>query len=96
MTTLHIFNKPPSDTSSFRDCLRTLQEGDGIIFIEDGVYTALNNSLEGLQFHVPRYSLLPDIEARGLTGRLCKDIQCLDDKDFVKLCCQFDKSLSWF
>lgn len=96
MTTLHIFNKPPSDIASLQDCLRCLQEGDGLIFIEDGVYTALNPSLESLPSHVSLYSLAPDVAARGLPERLSKEIELVDDASFVRLCCQFDKSISWF
>jgi sulfur relay protein TusB/DsrH len=63
-----------------------------LLLCGDAVYAALDNlSLPPL----PVAALATDVIARGLTSRWPTTTPLLNHGDFVDLCVQHDKSLSW-
>lgn len=94
--TLHIVSKSPHGSQALARCLAALGEHDGILLIEDGVYglTALMES--GKQ--APVSVLKPDMQARGLLSEnLDGDkVELIDYQQFVSLCADYQKSVSWF
>ncbi len=99
MTTLHTISKAPSDTSLWQSCLSALLPGDALLMIENGVYAASQTSIiRQLQSmnDVSLYLLSADIEARGLAEQIRTEATLVDDQQFVALCCQHAKVVSWF
>ena len=99
MTTLHTINKAPSDTSLWQSCLSAILPGDALLMIENGVYAATQTSIiKQLQSinGISLYLLSPDIDARGLTEQIRTEAILVNDQQFVELCCQHTKVVSWF
>ncbi len=99
MTTLHTINKAPSDISLWQSCLSAVLPGDALLMIENGVYAATQTSIiKQLQNinEVSLYLLSADIEARGLTQEIRTEAVLVNDQQFVELCCQHAKVVSWF
>jgi tRNA 2-thiouridine synthesizing protein B len=95
--TLHIINKSASDSQLYRDCLDSLHKDDAIILIESAVYTACESGQNTLgEAQVPVYALKTDIQARGVLDKIHHQIEIIDDAEFVTLCCNHQKSVSWF
>ncbi len=95
--TLHIINKAASNQQLYIDCLDCLHEDDAIILIESAVYTAYDHERTILNnLNVPIYALKTDVQARGLLDKSNDKIPLIDDNEFVELCCQYQKSVSWF
>ena len=97
---LHIINKSPLQTRTLETCLRTMQPGHALLLIEDGVTGATTGSATEAQvrqacatFKV--YALQPDMDARGLTGRLIEGITLVDYGGFVDLTLTHSTSHSW-
>ena len=97
---LHTINKSPFSNSSFTECLRLCTSGNSILFIEDGVYAAKDNTefsqLIEAYPEINFYALSADVEARGLTDLLNKHVKITDDTGFVKLCTQHKSVQSWY
>lgn len=98
MSTLHIVIKSPFAHNALSDCLQICGDAD-ILLIEDGVNAAITNSTwaqqlkrEGLRVSV----LQTDIDARGLADRIDPAFMCVDAAGFVQLCCNNERTLSWF
>ncbi|UTW13498.1 sulfurtransferase complex subunit TusB [Marinobacterium rhizophilum] len=94
--TLHTLNRPPSNTALLADCLRACSSGDCLLLIEDGVYCALADLKLQLPDGVTACALAADVAARGLQSRLHDSIRQLDDADFVQLCCDHPRVISWY
>jgi tRNA 2-thiouridine synthesizing protein B len=97
---LHIVNKSPFERPALELCLRMAQPGSAVLLIEDGVYAAtaggawaerVRSAAAGLQF----YALVPDIEARGLQGRIIDGISLIDYAGFVDLVTTHRPVQSW-
>lgn len=96
MTCLHTISKAPS-SGLLETCSSTLKKGDGIVFIEDGVYYCLNNSLCTLNnMELEIFGLKEDLSARGLINRSHKEAEIIGYDRFVDLCCHYDKVVNWF
>lgn len=96
---LHIVNKSPANHESLMSCLRSAAGGD-LLLIEDAVYAAtaapIYESLqkEALQrFQV--YVLKPDLEARGVSGKMVQGMEMVDYGGFVDLVVRNKASQSW-
>ncbi|MFC6673089.1 sulfurtransferase complex subunit TusB [Marinobacterium aestuariivivens] len=94
--TLHTLNRAASNQALIDDCLAALVDGDALLLLEDGVYCALEARPLPLPTGVRCYALAADVSARGLDGRLASAIEVIDDADFVRLCCEHERVLSWF
>lgn len=97
---LHIVNKSPFTCSSLESCLRVAQPGAAVLLIEDGIYAAtagtslqdrVRRPPQGLRF----YALAPDIEARGMQGRIVEGVELIDYAGFVDLVAAHDNVQSW-
>ena len=94
--TLHIINKSPSEKSLYADCFSALNNNDGLLFIESAVYACKDNDLTLPDIKVHLYILQTDLDARGLPSTLRSKFTSIDDNEFVKLCCEYKKTISWF
>ena len=97
---LHIVNKSPYERNALEACLRLAQPGSALLLIEDGVYAATRGSsveasLKEAMARVKVYALGPDLEARGVAGRVMEGIQLVDYGGFVELACEQPNCQSW-
>lgn len=86
---LHTINKSPFTVNTFETCLRFLQSGDPVLFLEDGVYSVqsshrFSGRIAELQASNPVYVLQPDLEARGITNTV-DGVNLIDYGGFVDL-----------
>jgi tRNA 2-thiouridine synthesizing protein B len=97
---LHIVNKSPAQTSALASCLRLAKDGSALLLTEDAVYAAtaagaassgIAGALKRLQVHV----LLPDVEARGMAGKLIDGVKCVGYDGFVDLVTEHSTNQSW-
>ncbi|WP_261841007.1 sulfurtransferase complex subunit TusB [Aliamphritea ceti] len=95
---LHTLNKAPGNSTALQDCLNSLQAGDALLLIEDGVYAALNAYDELFQhaksLGVDCYVLEADTDARGLKA-LNSLFTTASYNTFVELSCQHQPVVSW-
>jgi tRNA 2-thiouridine synthesizing protein B len=97
---LHIVNKSPYERNALEACLRLAQPGSALLLIEDGVYAATRGSaaeagLKDAMARIKVYALKPDLEARGVAGRVLDGIQLVDYGGFVELACEQPNCQSW-
>lgn len=97
---LHIVNKSPFQTSTLDSCLRMAQPGGAVLFIEDAVYAAtVGSATESSVRHacatLKVYVLQPDMDARGMTGKLIDGVTLVDYSGFVDLTAEYSTSHSW-
>ena len=86
---LHTINKSPFSTDSLETCIRFLQPGDPVLFIEDGVYAVqqanrFSETLAGVMKNNPVYALGPDLDARGISN-IVEGVSSIDYDGFVDL-----------
>ena len=91
MGILHTINKSPFENNSLESCLSLLAPDSSILFIEDAVIAAMQNTrfsslvqskLEAFKV----YALQPDLDARGLDGeKVISGIEVIGYDDFVDL-----------
>ncbi|ALB23455.1 tRNA 2-thiouridine synthesizing protein B [Piscirickettsia salmonis] len=97
MTTLHLIQSSPYQSSALSRCLTQLENQDGILLLENGVYGACNAYSLSTQIHPlssPCFALRADLTARGITDT-DPMITMIDYQAFVDLIAQFDNSLTW-
>lgn len=97
---LHIVNKSPSERNALESCLAYVKKGSAILLIEDGVYAAVKGTdaakaLETAMKTVPVYVLQPDLEARGMSGRILDGVKLVDYSGFVDLAAEHPSVQSW-
>ena len=96
---LHIVNKSPFECSALQSCLRVAQPGAAVLLIEDGVYAATaTDSASALRAAASKlrfYALAPDIEARGMQGRIVQGVELVDYAGFVDLVTGHKVVQSW-
>ena len=95
---LHIVNKSHLQTSSLASCLRLAKAGQALLLIEDAIYAATPagaaaTGLAGAQLKL--YVLQPDVEARGMTGKLIDGLSAVDYRGFVDLVAEHPNNQSW-
>jgi tRNA 2-thiouridine synthesizing protein B len=76
------------------------QAGSALLLIEDGVYaatvgSATEASLRQACATLKVYALQPDLDARGMTGKLIDGITLVDYAGFVDLSVEYKTSHSW-
>ncbi len=99
MALLHTVNKSPFESSTFNVCLGLAKKGSTVLLFEDGVYAATTGHsvaekikhASGISFAV----LGPDLQARGLEGKLADGIKVVDYEGFVNLVAEHDSVQSW-
>jgi len=97
---LHTVNKSPTERNTLDSCLAHVKKGSAILLIEDGVYAALKGTdsakrLEATMKTVPVYALQPDLEARGMSGRVLDGVKLVDYGGFVDLVAEHPTVQSW-
>jgi tRNA 2-thiouridine synthesizing protein B len=97
---LHIVNKSSFQTSTLDTCLRMAQPGHALLLIEDGVYSATSGSAAEAKVRtacttLKVYALQPDMDARGVTGKLVDGVTLVDYGGFVDLTVEHKQSNSW-
>ena len=69
-----------------------LAKDDALVLLNDAVLLAMHNVAT---IKNPVYARAADIEARGLNNLALAQTQVINDEQWVALCLQFDKTLSW-
>lgn len=97
---LHTVNKSPLERNSLASCLRHLAPGAAVLLIEDGVYGAMSGTsfapvLEQVLGTAEVYALRPDIEARGIQGRIIAGVKLVDYDGFVDLVVAHAPVMAW-
>lgn len=97
---LHTVNKSPFERNTLESCLAHAQKGSAVLLLEDGVYgavkgTAVSKRVEEALKSVRVYALAPDVETRGVQGRLIDGIQLVDYGGFVQLAAEHSAVQSW-
>jgi tRNA 2-thiouridine synthesizing protein B len=96
MAILHTVNKSPFEKNSLDTVMRIAIEGSSVLFIEDGVYgamdgTSLNGKVSDASNRLHFYVLGPDLKARGLSeGEVMDCIEVIDYEGFVDLVVKHD------
>jgi tRNA 2-thiouridine synthesizing protein B len=102
MSTLHTVNKSPFTHGTLLSCLAICAQDDGILLLEDGVFAAISSApcaaklQELVAGGVKVYALSNDIKARGLPGKLAKNIIVTDYAGFVQLSIDHRCVQSWY
>lgn len=97
---LHIVNKSPSDRNSVDTCLGHVKSGSAVLFIEDAVYAATKGTIAEAKVtavmpDVAVYVLEPDLNARGMQGRVLDGVKLVDYGGFVDLVTEHSTCQSW-
>ena len=97
---LHIVNKSHTQTNSLQSCLRLAKPGHALLLIEDAVYaaTAAGADSAGMADALARlkvYALQPDVDARGMAGKLVDGVKAIDYAGFVDLVAEHPNNQSW-
>ena len=97
---LHIVNKSHAQTGSLQSCLRLAKAGSALLLIEDAVYAATQAGAAsaGIADAMKRlrvYALQPDVEARGMAGKLVDGVTAVDYAGFVDLVAEHPTNQSW-
>jgi tRNA 2-thiouridine synthesizing protein B len=97
---LHIVNKSHTQTNSLQSCLRLSKPGHALLLIEDAVYaaTAAGADSAGMADALAQlkvYALQPDVDARGMAGKLIDGVTAIDYAGFVDLVAEHPNNQSW-
>ncbi len=97
---LHTINKPAGHPPLLL-AQAALNEGDSLLFLEDGVITLAKESqsaeqIAELQAAHSIYAIDADIKARGLQERLPDWVTVINYDGFVQLTETHQQTLSWF
>ncbi len=91
MANLHTLNS--AEYARWQTCRTTLRTGDRLLLIEEGVYQ-FNVIQSELPTGVQLSCLQSDLISRGLVNS-CPPSQTIDYPDWVKLCSQYQRNVSW-
>ena len=89
---LHLIQRSPFASTALADCLKIIDKEDSILFMQDGVYALNHESLEIITNTY--YCLQDDTIARGLKHDCAGKF--VSYQNFVSLCTQHKKVISWF
>jgi tRNA 2-thiouridine synthesizing protein B len=97
---LHIVNKSHAQTSSLQTCLRMAKPGAALLLIEDAIYAATTSGVaaSGVADAIRQlkvYALQPDVDARGMAGKLADGVTAIDYAGFVDLVAEYPNNQSW-
>jgi len=97
---LHIVNKSHTQTNSLQSCLRLAQAGAALLLIEDAIYAATtsgaaSSGIAGAIAKLKVYALQPDVDARGMAGKLVDGVTAVDYAGFVDLVAEHPNNQSW-
>ena len=95
---LHIVNKSHTQTGALASCLRLALPGSALLLTEDAVYAATAAAGAGVEAALGRldvYVLQPDVDARGMAGRIMPGVKAVDYAGFVDLVAGHPNNQSW-
>ncbi len=97
---LHIVNKSPFERNTLDSCLRLATKGSAVLLTEDGVYAATAGSaveaaVKAAMADVKIYALSPDLQARGVAGRVMDGVTVVDYGGFVDLVTEHSNCQPW-
>ena len=97
---LHIVNKSHAQTSTLASCLRLARPGQALLLIEDAIYAAttsgaVTSGIAEAMATLQIYALQPDVQARGMDGRLLAGVTAIDYAGFVDLVAEHPNNQSW-
>ncbi|MBA4177685.1 MAG: sulfurtransferase complex subunit TusB [Leptothrix sp. (in: Bacteria)] len=97
---LHIVNKSFTQTTALASCLRLAKPGHALLLTEDAVYAATtaaaaSSGIADAMARLRVYTLQPDVEARGMAGKLVDGITAVDYAGFVDLVAEHPNNQSW-
>jgi tRNA 2-thiouridine synthesizing protein B len=97
---LHIVNKSPALSTTLQSCLRLARPGHALLLIEDAIYAATQagaatSGLTAALTQLKVYALQPDVEARGMAGKLVAGVAAIDYAGFVDLVAEHPNNQSW-
>jgi len=97
---LHIVNKSHAASTSLQSCLRLAKDGSALLLIEDAVYAAAqagaaNSGIGAALKRLRVYALQPDVDARGMAGKLLDGVVAVDYAGFVDLVAEHPNNQSW-
>lgn len=101
MAMLHTVNKSPFERNAMESCLAHAPKGGGILFIEDGVYAAMQGTscmdkIAKATTDFTIYVLGPDVKARGMdVAKVVDGVKVVDYAGFVDLVTQYETVQSW-
>lgn len=101
MAILHIINKSPFENNALTTCLRFAKDDSAILFIEDGVYAATQDTrfsyaVTSIMKNIHCYVLGEDLSARGMhVDKIIDGITMVDYTGFVALVADHDATQSW-
>jgi tRNA 2-thiouridine synthesizing protein B len=80
--------------------LRLAKAGSALLLIEDAVYAATHagatgSGIAGAMKQLKVYALQPDVDARGMTGKLVDGVTAVDYAGFVALVVEHPNNQSW-
>ena len=95
MSALHTISVSPT-SGLLNSCLKLVCPGDGILFIQDGVYHCCPPCLlDSVSQDNALFGLREDLLARGLLGKISKRITPVGFDRYVELAVDYDKVISW-
>ena len=95
---LHIVNKSPAQTTALASCLRLARPGHAVLLTEDAIYAATPSGAAACGLtacSLPIYVLQPDVQARGMAGKLIDGVTAVDYGGFVDLVAEHRTNQSW-
>lgn len=97
---LNIVNKSATERNSLESCLRMAAKGSAVLLIEDAVYAVAKGSegaakVQAAMADLKIYALGPDLEARGMAGRVLEGVNVVDYGGFVDLVTEHNTCQSW-
>jgi len=97
---LHIVNKSPFERNTLESCLRLATKGSAVLLTEDAVYAATAGSaaegkIKAAMAELKIYALSPDLQARGMAGRVLDGVNLVDYGGFVDLVTEHSNCQSW-
>jgi tRNA 2-thiouridine synthesizing protein B len=97
---LHIVNKSHMQTNSLQSCLRLAKPGSTLLLIEDAIYAATKAgaaacSMADAMAQLKICVLQPDVEARGMVGKLIDGVSLVDYPGFVDLVAEHPNNQTW-
>lgn len=99
MTTLHILNASPAQTTQLNSCLRVLFTGDGVVLCGEAVQALRAGCVAAEQLQAcdrtfQLYALEEDVLARAIDSD-SMPVTLLDYPAFVALCVDYSRVNSW-
>ena len=97
---LHIVNKSHALSTTLQSCLRLARPGHALLLIEDAIYAATQagaapSGVAAVITSLKVYALQPDVEARGMAGKLFDGVTAIDYAGFVDLVIEHSNNQSW-